>query len=149
MSQNGFTQAANNVLQAAQEQARSFHHEYIGTDHMLLALMLDPDVRTVLEANGVGAETLTEETKKLMVAGPDGNSPESIPHTARTTEIIEEAVAVSKCLGHDGVSPLHLLIACMSIRGVASDILMQHKLIYENLYETAQRHAAGLPLKPQ
>ncbi|MEO7003394.1 MAG: Clp protease N-terminal domain-containing protein, partial [Ktedonobacterales bacterium] len=38
-----FTSRARNVLSLAQEEAQSFNHNYIGTEHILLSLVREED----------------------------------------------------------------------------------------------------------
>ena len=38
---NLFTPSAKNVLLLAQEQAKYFHHHAVGTEHLLMALVID------------------------------------------------------------------------------------------------------------
>ena len=49
---NLFTISAKNVLLIAQEQAKSFHHHAVGSEHILLAL--------VVEQEGVAGKTLRQ-----------------------------------------------------------------------------------------
>lgn len=52
----GFTQKANDVLNAAIEYAENMGHTYIGSEHLLLALTSEKDsvAAKLLEARGVG-----------------------------------------------------------------------------------------------
>jgi ATP-dependent Clp protease ATP-binding subunit ClpA len=59
-----FTSAARNVVTGAQEQARALHHSYIGTEHLLLALLVndaDGPAGRALAGAGVRAETVRDE----------------------------------------------------------------------------------------
>ena len=38
--ENSYSKSANQVLEIAREQAKNFHNRYIGTEHILLALVL-------------------------------------------------------------------------------------------------------------
>ncbi|MBM2622394.1 Clp protease [Actinoplanes sp. LDG1-06] len=52
-----FTADARAVVVTAQTDARSMHHEHIGTEHVLLALLADPD-GAVARSTGLDAETV-------------------------------------------------------------------------------------------
>jgi len=43
MMNNRLTNDAKAVLQYAQEAAQKFHHDYVGTEHILLGLVLNTD----------------------------------------------------------------------------------------------------------
>ena len=47
-----FTQRARKVMQLANQQAQSFNHQYLGTEHILLGL--------IQEGTGVGAHVLRQ-----------------------------------------------------------------------------------------
>ena len=50
--EKSYSDSAKNVLEIAKEQAQNFHHRIIGTEHVLLAL--------VIEANGDAGKLLRE-----------------------------------------------------------------------------------------
>ncbi len=150
MSYERFNQAARNVMQTTQEEARTFNHEYVGTEHMLLAVVRDPDVRNVLAAHSIAPETVVRETTKLMQGGPPGGSSEKIPHTARTGKVIEYSIEEAWDMQHADVTPLHLLLGCIRMQeGLASQILANLGLMrIEHIRKTIMRYLAGLPLSP-
>lgn len=63
MMNNRLTNDAKAVLQYAQEAAQKFHHDYVGTEHILLGLVLNTDGIAGLLLNQLG---LTPRTKRAM-----------------------------------------------------------------------------------
>jgi len=65
-----FTDSARAVVVAAQDEARGLHHEWIGTEHLLLGLLADQNSPTsaVLRQHG-----LTRETVRSAVQGYVGS----------------------------------------------------------------------------
>lgn len=63
MMNNRLTNDAKAVLQYAQEVAQKFHHDYVGTEHILLGLVLNTDGIAGLLLNQLG---LTPRTKRAM-----------------------------------------------------------------------------------
>ena len=65
MNGYNFTDRVRKVLQMAREEAARLHHEYVGTEHILLGLLR--------EQEGVGGEVLTqfgltiENTRKEVI----------------------------------------------------------------------------------
>ena len=53
---NLFTPSAKNVLLLAQEQAKYFHHHAVGTEHLLMALVMEKDGIARSEERRVGKE---------------------------------------------------------------------------------------------
>lgn len=41
--QNSYSKSSRQVLEIAQEQAKEFHHRLVGTEHVLLALVIEAD----------------------------------------------------------------------------------------------------------
>lgn len=61
------SQPAKDVLKAAIEEARSLHHNYIGTEHLLLGLMHDSEMVSaqVLANLGLQRDAVRDEVRKL------------------------------------------------------------------------------------
>src|SRR4051794_9451773 len=111
-----FTDQARRVLQLAEDEARRFNQEYVGTDHLLLGILREgenPAARTLTRL-GVGLThvRLVMETFTRDRADPPG---EVIPRTPRLREAIERAAEEAGRLGNDlGIGPAHLLLAVLS-----------------------------------
>ena len=61
-----FTAAARGVVVGAQQEARELHHPMIGTEHVLLALITDPQtpVARLMAAHGIDPETVRAEVRR-------------------------------------------------------------------------------------
>src|SRR5258706_4330928 len=70
-----FTERARKVLHLAQEEAQRFHHNYIGTEHLLLGLIREGEgvAAKVLENLGVKLDKAREITINLL----GGNVPKA------------------------------------------------------------------------
>ncbi len=66
-----FTPRAKKVLEIAANEARSMSHKYIGTEHLLLALMKDTEsaAANALVAAGLEYEKVKEEISKVLSGG--------------------------------------------------------------------------------
>ena len=64
---NLFTPSAKNVLTIAQEQAKKFKHQAIGTEHLLLGLLIETNgiAYKALQQFSVTAEDVTEEVERF------------------------------------------------------------------------------------
>ena len=69
MDSTSYTPSANQVLLLAQEQANYFKHQAIGTEHLLLALVLEENgvAGQVLRQNLVSSVDIKEEIERLRV----------------------------------------------------------------------------------
>ena len=104
------------VMRLADEEATRCHHECIGTEHLLLAL-LKQDSRAsadILTNLGVAPEIVQQKMEKPNSAGPDG----------RAKKTIEYAMAEAQNLKHEDVGPEHRLLGLLREKdGVAADVL--------------------------
>ena len=49
--EKSYSDSAKNVLEIAKEQARNFHHRIIGTEHVLLALVIEAKSQSYIYGN--------------------------------------------------------------------------------------------------
>ena len=127
-----FSERARRVLTLAQEEAKHFNHNYIGTEHILLGL--------VREEEGVGAKVLANLGVSLTKARSAvefiigrGEKPTTgeIGLTPRAKRVIELAIDEARHLGHNYIGTEHLLLGLLREgegesaegRGVAADVL--------------------------
>ena len=130
-SYDRFTDCARRVLALAIQEARDFHHEYIGTEHLLLGLL---SVQT-----GVGARVLKRfdvdlrkawiEVEKLIGRGPEIVTPGDSSLTLRAKNALEYAMHEALRLNHDYVGTEHLLLGLLhEPDGVAGQALINLKV---------------------
>jgi ATP-dependent Clp protease ATP-binding subunit ClpC len=67
------TPQANKVLALANDAARGFNHAYVGTEHILLALLdsTSTESSNVLAAFNITADQVRAEIERLVTRGPD------------------------------------------------------------------------------
>jgi len=75
------TPAAKRVLEVAANEAQSLRHNYIGTEHLLLALLRQPkgEAARILEELDLKLETTRAEVLNYLSAGPESNEPPFVP----------------------------------------------------------------------
>jgi len=74
-----FTPRAKKVLEIAAQEARAMSHKYIGTEHLLLALMKDHEsaAATALAAIGVEYDRVKEEIERVLRGGDAAAAPDA------------------------------------------------------------------------
>ena len=110
----GFTEKANNALNAAIEEASRMGHTYVGSEHILLGLLREGSgvAAQVLEAHDVSADGITEKLEQLVGKGtPTELTPSDF--TPRSKRILELAVLQARQLGHNYVGTEHILMAIL------------------------------------
>lgn len=123
-----FTDRARKVMALANQEAARFNHDYIGTEHVLLALFKDAGgvAASVLKALGVDAQRIRLEVEKVVGRGPDMVTMGKLPQTPRVKRVIEHALAEARELQHAYVGTEHLLLGLLrEVDGVAATALSQ------------------------
>jgi ATP-dependent Clp protease ATP-binding subunit ClpC len=96
-----FTGRARRVLVLAQEEARLLNHDFIGTEHILLGLIVERDgiAAQALDALGISLDAVRENVEETiaMAGTPPSGSP---PFTPRAKKVLELSLREALQLGH-------------------------------------------------
>lgn len=117
------TERAQRVLAHAQEEAMRLNHSNIGTEHLLLGLMKEPEgiAAKVLDAFGITEEKVTKEVENLIGQGQEQVS--AIHYTPRAKKVIELSMDEARKLNHTFVGTEHLLLGLIrENEGVAARV---------------------------
>ncbi|NLA83118.1 MAG: ATP-dependent Clp protease ATP-binding subunit [Clostridiales bacterium] len=120
-----FTERAQRALVYAQEEARSFGHNYVGTEHLLLGLLREEEgvASQVLKQLGADVAKVRGLVESLIGRG-NYNFSEGFGYTPRTKRIMELSFYEARNLGHNYIGTEHLLLALIREgEGVATRIL--------------------------
>src|SRR5579872_5290935 len=100
-----FTDRARKVMQLANLEAQRFHHEYIGTEHILLGLVKEGAgvAANVLKNLNVDLRKVRQEIEKIVQSGPDVVTMSKLSQTPRAKKIIEYAIGEARDLKHNYV----------------------------------------------
>jgi excisionase family DNA binding protein len=106
-----FTKRARHVLTLAQEEARSFQHNYIGTEHLLLGLVREGEgiAAQVLRNLGVEVNQVRSAVEAIIGRG-DRIVLGEVGFTPRAKKVIELAVDEARRLNHRFIGTEHLLL---------------------------------------
>ena len=127
MNGYNFTERVRKVLAMAREEAARLHHEYVGTEHILLGLIREGEgvAAAVLQQLAVDLDDIQqkiEETvkkgKAAQATGPD------LPYTSRAKKVLELAMGEARELNHSYVGTEHLLLGLLrEEKGIAAQVL--------------------------
>jgi ATP-dependent Clp protease ATP-binding subunit ClpC len=123
-----FTNRARHVVVLAQEEARRLHHNYIGTEHILLGLLGEPEgvASRALERFGMSLEGTRDEVEAIVGVGT-GKATGHIPFTPRAKKTLEYALREALQLHHNYIGTEHILLGVMREGdGVGAQVLKQH-----------------------
>lgn len=123
-----FTDSARRVVVLAQEEARYLHHNRIGTEHLLLALMVEGESPAAMALHDLGfaVEDVRTEIEAAVgsVAEPaTGN--EAIVFTPQCKKVLELSLRESLNLSHSFIGPEHMLLGLLKEQdGLAAQVLL-------------------------
>jgi ATP-dependent Clp protease ATP-binding subunit ClpC len=123
---NNFTPRAQQVLALARKEADRFHHNYVGTEHLLLGLInLGQGVAVnVLQKMGLDLETVRAAVEKQVGKGPAAKPTGNIPYTPRVKKVLALAGKEARTLNHSYVGTEHILLGLLREGdGVAARVL--------------------------
>ena len=121
-----FTDHGKRVLALAQDEAIRHNHNYIGTEHLLAALIRDTDSIAARALTSLGIELTKVRTALDFIVGrgDQTTSPSEITLSPRTKKVIELAIDEARKLGHSQIGPEHVLLGLVREgEGIASGIL--------------------------
>jgi ATP-dependent Clp protease ATP-binding subunit ClpC len=123
---NNFTPRAQQVLALARKEADRFHHNYVGTEHILLGLIkLGQGVAvSVLQKMGLDLDTVRAAVEKQVGTGQETKNQGSMPFTPRVKKVLALAGREAKTLNHSYVGTEHILLGLLREgEGVAARVL--------------------------
>ncbi|MBQ9098025.1 MAG: ATP-dependent Clp protease ATP-binding subunit [Clostridia bacterium] len=139
---NRFTQKAQNTLNNSLRFAAEMGHTYIGSEHILLALLAEADsiASKLLTAKGLTVQQLKEEIATLSGLGsPSTVSPADM--TPRTKRMIEGSAMESARHGQSYIGTEHLLLSLLNEKDSVGVQILEHLGISAN---ELRREAEGL-----
>lgn len=128
MPDNMYTPNAREALQIAEEQARSFKHQAVGTEHLLLALSMERTglAASMLQQLNISSEDLREEIERFTGYGNMRNlTPNSyLPHSPKLQEVLDRAHQLAQQLGSQRTGTEHLLLSLLSDERIFSSRIL-------------------------
>jgi ATP-dependent Clp protease ATP-binding subunit ClpC len=122
-----FTDRARRVVVFAQDEARGLNHNWIGTEHLLLAV--------IREGQGVGAKALEsmqisldaarQQVESIIGRGQEPVGDGHIAFTPRAKKVLELSLREALQLGHNYIGTEHILLGLIREGdGVAALVLV-------------------------
>jgi ATP-dependent Clp protease ATP-binding subunit ClpC len=128
-----FTNRARHVVVLSQEEARLLNHNYIGTEHILLGLLGEPEsiAGQVLATFEITRDVVRQEVVERIGKGksaPTGH----IPFTPRAKKTLELSLREALSIKHNYIGTEHILLGLIREgEGVAAQILRDHRDLLE------------------
>jgi ATP-dependent Clp protease ATP-binding subunit ClpC len=131
MTDENFTKRMRALLFDAAGEAQDLNHEYIGTEHLLLALVAAREScgTTALRQLGVDLATMANRVRGIIKRG-SGDSHHSsralLPLTSRAKSVLELAAGHARALNNSYTGTEHLLLGLVAEgKGIAAQVLFE------------------------
>jgi ATP-dependent Clp protease ATP-binding subunit ClpC len=107
-----FTDRSRRVVILAQEEARMFNHEYVGTEHILLGLIREDGgvAAQALESLEITEEAARQQVEEIVGRGQAGPARKHLPFTPQGKKVLQLSLREAVALGHGYVGTEHILL---------------------------------------
>jgi len=149
-----FTDRVRKVLQMAREEAARLQHEYIGTEHILLAILREGEgvAAAALTNLNVDLGDVTATVNETVKMGKNQAKSQDLPYTSRAKKILEFAMSEARDHNHSYVGTEHLLLAVLrEEKGIGAQALNDAGVTLELLRGEVLRllgESNALPVTP-
>lgn len=108
-----YTESAEAVLKTAERESKKLKHYYIGSEHILLGLLKEPDgvAGTVLRSQAIDIEAVYDLISDLTLQGKGTILKERAGMSPRTERILEDAETLAEKYHSGTVGTEHILLA--------------------------------------
>lgn len=125
--ENSYSKDAKEVLDIAREQAQSFHHRVIGTEHVLLALVIQADGNAgkLLRASGITPMAIREEIERYTGYG---SSPKAtyMEMSPRLNLVLKYAKEKANKVGSREISTEHILLGLLASNQILASLILKN-----------------------
>lgn len=127
-----FAENTKKVLEDAYDEAKQFGHTYLGTEHLLLALLSPEAGLSDFLAPYIQDEGVKQEI--LKISGSSAAPSIRVTMTPHAKRALESALEVARKMGSQLVEPIHLLLGIlMEGEGLGTRILEESGVNFENI----------------
>ncbi len=126
MSFEKFTDKARKVLVLAQDEARSLHQPYVGTEHVLLGLIQEQDglAAQALDRLNVTYDAVVQAIREVVTIDEDTDVSGHLSFTPRVKRVLENSLREAMQMGQSYISTEHLLLGIVREgEGTAIEVL--------------------------
>ena len=125
---NQYTPSAKNVLVVAQEQAKYFKHQAVGTEHLLLALAIEKEgiASKVMQQFNVVDDDIKSQIEQFTGYGTLSRAEKEsyLPYSPKAAEILRLANESAVKLHQERTGTEHLLLALLSDETIFSSRIL-------------------------
>jgi ATP-dependent Clp protease ATP-binding subunit ClpC len=131
-----FTERVRKVLALAKDEAVSRHHQFIGTEHILLGLIREGEGvgATILKTARISPAEIRQKIDELLRIGePDAHRVSDLPYTTRAKKVLELSMSEARDQDENYVGTEHILLGLLrEEKGIAAQVLNYAGLTVES-----------------
>ncbi len=127
MMKKSYTTSANQVLEIAREQAQNFHHRLIGTEHVLLAMVIESDGEAGknLRAWGATPKAIREEIERYTGYGSAGKT-SYMQMSPRLSMVLAYAGTLAEREGSAKIKTCHILLGMVLNEQILASVILRN-----------------------
>jgi ATP-dependent Clp protease ATP-binding subunit ClpC len=145
-----FTDKGRKIIILAREEAERHQNDYLGTEHLVLAILRESDgiALMILKKMGLSTEQIRLEIERNLPGGGTTMTFGEIPFSPRVKKVIEYGVEEARLLGHNHIGSEHLLLGLLReeegiggkiLRSLGANLLTARQLTVTFLRKAAPR----------
>ena len=145
-----FTDRGRKIIILAREEAERHQNDYLGTEHLVLAILRESDgiALMIIKKMGLSPEQIRLEIERNLPGGGTTVTFGEIPFSPRVKKVIEYGVEEARLLGHNHIGSEHLLLGLLReeegiggkvLRSLGANLLTARQLTVTFLRKTGTR----------
>jgi ATP-dependent Clp protease ATP-binding subunit ClpC len=145
-----FTDRGRKIIILAREEAERHQNDYLGTEHLVLAILRESDgiALMIIKKMGLSPEQIRLEIERNLPGGGTTVTFGEIPFSPRVKKVIEYGVEEARLLGHNHIGSEHLLLGLLReeegiggkvVRSLGANLLTARQLTVTFLRKTGTR----------
>ena len=145
-----FTDRGRKIIILAREEAERHQNDYLGTEHLVLAILRETDgiALMIIKKMGLSPEQIRLEIERNLPGGGTTVTFGEIPFSPRVKKVIEYGVEEARLLGHNHIGSEHLLLGLLReeegiggkvLRSLGANLLTARQLTVTFLRKTGTR----------
>jgi ATP-dependent Clp protease ATP-binding subunit ClpC len=141
-----YTERVKRVLQLAREESARLHHNYVGTEHLLLGILREGSgvAASILINLNLGLDEIRQSVEETITASSGTLTIGQIPLTPRAKRALEQASQEARALNSKYVGTEHLLLALLADqKGIAAQVLNAYDVSYDDVKEELEGMLSG------
>ncbi len=145
-----FTDRGRKIIILAREEAERHQNDYLGTEHLVLAILRESDgiALMIIKKMGLSPEQIRLEIESKLPGGGTTVTFGEIPFSPRVKKVIEYGVEEARLLGHNHIGSEHLLLGLLReeegiggkvVRSLGANLLTARQLTVTFLRKSGTR----------